>query len=208
MAETLQLFVGLDGGSEAHQVCVLNAQGEVLSERSVVHSPSAVNELLTWLLHLTGGSPSAVAVAIEVPRGPLGETLLERNCTVFPLNPKQLDRFRDRYFPAGAKDDRRDAFVLAHALRTDPHCFRTVRRDDVVRLRDLSRLESELQSNLQRYACQLREQLYRYYPQLLALCPSADQPWLWALLELAPTAEKARRLSAALHRSPTQLTNA
>jgi hypothetical protein len=35
--------------------------------------------------------------------------------------PKQLDRFRDRYSQAGAKDDRRDAFVLADS-RCVPTC--------------------------------------------------------------------------------------
>jgi hypothetical protein len=47
-------------------------------------------------------------LAIEVPRGPLVEAFLERNFPVFSINPKQLDRFRDRYSSAGAKDDRRD----------------------------------------------------------------------------------------------------
>src|ERR1700693_5519509 len=32
------------------------------------------------------------------------------------------------------------------------------------------------------------------YPQLLRLCPSADQPWLLALIKLAPTPTKAQRL--------------
>ena len=53
---------------------------------------------------------------------------------MFSINPKQLDRFRDRYSPAGAKDDRRDAFVLADSLRTDPHCFHAVRLDEPARL--------------------------------------------------------------------------
>jgi len=199
MTETFQLFVGIDWATEAHQVCALNAHGEVVGERSVIHAAPAVNELVTWLLQLVGGSPAAVAIAIEVPRGPLVETLLGRGLTVFSLNPKQLDRFRDRYFPAGAKDDRRDAFVLASSLRTDRPCFRAVRSDDpdILRLRDLSRLEEELGSSFHRYSSQLREQLHRYYPQLLALCPSADEPWLWTLLEMAPTAAKAQRLSAA-----------
>ena len=38
---------------------------------------------------------------------------MERGFTVHSINPKQLDRFRDRISPAGAKDDRRDARVLA-----------------------------------------------------------------------------------------------
>jgi len=130
-------FVGIDWGSEAHQVCVLNAQGEPLGQRQVSHTAGALEELFGWLEKLTEGVLVSLAVAIEVPRGPLVETLLERGLTVFSLNPKQLDRFRDRYFPAGAKDDRRDAFVLASSLRTDRACFRRVRRDDpcIVRLR-------------------------------------------------------------------------
>ena len=40
------------------------------------------------------------------------DALSERGIAVFALNPKQLDRFRDRFSSAGAKDDRRDALVL------------------------------------------------------------------------------------------------
>ena len=72
-------------------------------------------------------SAASVVVAIEVPHGAVVEVLLEHGFEVFSINPKQLDRFRDRYFPAGAKDDGRDAFVLADSLRTDQHCFRAVR---------------------------------------------------------------------------------
>ena len=50
-----------------------------------------------------------VGVAIETPRGPVVESLLALGLAVHSINPKQLDRFRDRYSPAGAKDDRRDA---------------------------------------------------------------------------------------------------
>ena len=46
---------------------------------------------------------------------------MERSFAVHSINPKQLDRSRDRHSPAGAKDDRRDARVLASALRNDHH---------------------------------------------------------------------------------------
>lgn len=194
-----RFFVGIDWATEEHQVCVLNVQGEIVEERAIAHSGPAVSEFLTWLLGLAGCAPADIAVAIEVPRGALVETLVERGVSVFSVNPKQLDRFRDRYFPAGAKDDRRDALVLASSLRTDQHCFRLVRVDDplVMRLRDLSRLDDELRTSFNRHSSQLREQLYRYYPQLLRLSSSANEPWLWSLLELAPTPEKARRLQPA-----------
>ena len=37
------------------------------------------------------------------------ESLMEQQVHVYSLNPKQMDRFRDRHTVAGAKDDRRDA---------------------------------------------------------------------------------------------------
>ena len=43
---------------------------------------------------------------------------------VYSINPKQLDRFRDRFTVAGAKDDSLDAYVLADSLRTDMPRFR------------------------------------------------------------------------------------
>ena len=53
-------------------------------------------------------------MAIETPHGPVVEMLLERGFAVFAINPKQIDRFRDRFTIAGAKDDSRDARVLGN----------------------------------------------------------------------------------------------
>ena len=126
---------------------------------------------MAWLRNRTSRSPAEIAVAIEIPRGAIVETLMERGFPVFSLNPKQLDRFRDRYSPAGAKDDRRDAFVLADSLRTDLPCFHAVRQDDptVIRLRELSRLEDDVRQEQNRLTSQLREQWHRFFPQMLKL---------------------------------------
>jgi transposase len=122
---------------------------------------------------------------------------LERGYQVFSINPKQLDRFRDRHTVAGAKDDRRDAFVLADSLRTDLPLFRRLQQESatVVRLRELSRLEDDLIQDHNRLINQLREQLHRYFPQLLQLSAAAEDPWLWDLLEIAPLPAKACKLA-------------
>jgi hypothetical protein len=117
-------YVGVDWASEAHRVCLLDAAGQRLGERSVEHTGPGLSTLVDWLLTVSRAEPAGIAVAIEVPRGAVVETLLERGFPVFAINPKQLDRVRDRHTVAGAKDDRRDAWVLADALRTDPHAFR------------------------------------------------------------------------------------
>jgi len=60
---------------------------------------------------MTRAAATAIAVAIEVPHGPIVEARLERGFRGYAINPKQLDRFRDRFAVAGAKDDRRDALM-------------------------------------------------------------------------------------------------
>ena len=179
-------YVGIDWGSDQHQVCIVGPTG-ARTESRVPHTSAGLAALAAELAALHPADPGRVAVAIEVPRGPVVDTAVEAGVHVYALNPKQLDRFRDRHTVAGAKDDRRDAFVLADALRTDQPAFRRVRPQDpqVVELRELSRLDDELRTELARLSNRLREQVHRIGPDLLALCPAADEPWFWGLLDQA-----------------------
>src|ERR1041385_787276 len=164
-------FVGIDWGSQQHQVCVLDRDRRLVGERAVDHDGASLAQLVAWLWTVSAGQPERVSVAIEVPRGAMVEGLVERGFHVFAINPKQLDRFRDRHSVAGAKDDRRDAFVLADALRTDQPRFRRLRLDapQLLVLRELSCAEETLLEAFRRSANQLRDQLHRFYPQMLAV---------------------------------------
>jgi len=166
-------------------------------ERDVRHEGAALNELCAWLQQTTGASPSEIAVAIETPRGPLVELLLERDFQVFALNPKQLDRFRDRFTVAGAKDDSRDAQVLGHSLRTDRQAYRRLRIDDplVILLREWLGMYEDLVQERTRLANRLRSQLWRYYPQAEELTQDVMDNWFLDLWELLPTPAKAERAS-------------
>src|SRR5262252_4441920 len=191
-------FVGIAWGSQPHQVCVLDRDRRRVGERAVDHDGARLARLADWLWTMSVGQPQRVAVALEVPRGAIVEGLLERGFHVFAIHPKQLDRFRDRHSVAGAKDDRRDAFVLADSVRTDLSSFRRLRLDEpqLIVLRELSRAEETLLEDCRRSANRLRDQLHRFYPQMLQLSLAADEPWLWDLLELAPTPAHAAVLSA------------
>jgi transposase len=191
-----ELYVGIDWATQQHQVCLVDPAGRRREERHVPHSGAGLTGLVDYLTSLVT-DPAQIAVAIEVPRGAIVDVLLERGCHVYALNPKQLDRFRDRHTVAGAKDDRRDAFVLGDALRTDRPAFRrlAVETPDVIQLRELARVHGELVEETGRLTNRLREQLWRFYPQTLELCPAADQPWLWALVRAAPTPADAQHLS-------------
>ena len=146
MAETFEWFLGIDWGSEAHELCLLDAHGRVCGTRTVAHTALAVHDAVQWVREQTGTAPAAIAVGLEMPRGVLVDTVIEVGFSVFAVNPKQLDRFRDRFTAAGAKDDQRDARVLADALRTDRRAFRRVRPDDplIIQLREVTRLREDL----------------------------------------------------------------
>ena len=102
-----------------------------------------------------------------------------------------------RFTAAGAKDDRRDARVLADSWRTDPQAFRRVQLDHplIVQLREWSRLDDDLCTEVTRLTNQLCALVYRVSPALLRLCPGADEPWLWAVLAEAPTPQAQQRLT-------------
>ncbi len=191
--------VGIDWGSQTHQVCEVSSRGQAAPPFAVAHSNKGIEALLSRMETLAGGDMSQVAVAIEVPRGVLVESLVERRAHVYAINPKQADRFRDRYSPAGAKDDSRDAFMLGDSVRTDRHCFRRVEIDspEVIELREMGRVDDELGEELRRMTNRLREQLNRYWPDVLGLCPAANDSWLWALLARASEPAAARRLTRA-----------
>jgi len=193
--DTVSWFAAVDWGSEQHQACVLDAAGKIAGERAFPHGGAGLAALCDWLASVAG-NPDVIAVAIEVPHGPVVDALLDRGFAVHAINPKQLDRLRDRFSVAGAKDDRRDARVAAAGLRTDPHLFRPVQAGDpaIIELREWSRLSEELQQERVRLGNRIRQQLWRYYPQLLDLTDDVAAEWVLALWTIAPTPAKAARL--------------
>ena len=104
-----------------------------------------------------------MAVAIEVPHGPVVDSLIDQGFVVHAINPKQLDRLRDRFSVAGAKDDRRDAYVLGDGARTDRRLFRRLHVSDprLIELRAWSRLAEELQGERRRLSNRVHQQLWR-----------------------------------------------
>src|ERR1700757_4070616 len=197
MTEDVQWFAGIDWASRTHQVCLIDASGKIVGERAFAHGGAGLAELCSWLLTMTGAPPPAIAVAIEVPHGPVVEALLERGFQVHAINPKQHDRFRDRFTVAGAKDDRRDAHVLAGSLRTDREAFRQLAIDNpvVIELREWSRITDELQQERTRLANRLRQQLWRYYPQAIELTDDVADDWFLALWQRVPTPATAAKAS-------------
>ncbi|MXZ55271.1 MAG: IS110 family transposase [Gammaproteobacteria bacterium] len=141
----LQWYVGVDWGKSEHQICLLNTSGEYIAERKIPHTGTGFAEFATWLSEQTNQAETAsIGIALETSSGPVVDCLLALGYGVFAINPKQVDRFRDRYSPAGAKDHRRDALVLATALFIEPQALRTLEAPDtdMLELRERHRLRN------------------------------------------------------------------
>lgn len=91
--------------------------------------------------------------------------------TLRTRGPKQIDRFRDRFTLAGAKDNSRDAQVTAPALRTDPRWFRLLAVADpvVIELREWSRIAEDPTEQRNRLTNRMREQFWCYFPVMRGL---------------------------------------
>lgn len=191
------LWVGIDLGSRTHQVCVLDARKKVVLERTIEHGGASIVAFIDELIALGKGSPTSIRVALETPQHAVVEMLLERGVAVFTINPKQLDRFRDRHSVAGAKDDRRDAYVLADSLSTDIALFRPVKLGDaeMVELRALTRMRDELQMEANMLSNRIDAELLRCFPEARALGSVQTDSWLLDLLQMAPTPLQARRVT-------------
>jgi transposase len=172
MTHQRQWYAGVDWGSESHNVVLTDSDGRKIGEKVFGHGGEGLAAMAAWLMAASGAAEaSQILVAIEVPHGPVVETLMERGFTVHSINPKQMDRFRDRFSPAGAKDDSRDSEVMASALRTDPQCLRQLAVADpvIIELREWSRIAEELGAERVRLTNRMREQLWRYFPAILEL---------------------------------------
>ena len=96
-------FVGVDWGSQTYQACVTDAAGEVVAERAFEHGGQGLSEMADWLLSMAGGEAAAVGVAIEVPRGPVVESLMKRGFVVHSINPGTVSRRRARRTTVGTR---------------------------------------------------------------------------------------------------------
>ncbi len=191
------VFVGVDWAEEHHDVCVLKDSGEVVAEKRIDDSLAGL-ERLQELLAVQVEDPSEVVLAIETDRGLLVRGLLASGYLVYAINPKSVDRYRDRHVVSGAKSDPGDARVLADIVRTDRHHHRPIAGDSELAqsVQVLARAHRSLIWTRQRQVNQLRNLLREFYPAALDIFGTdLATPAALAVLSLAPTPARGRTLS-------------
>ena len=118
-------YAGFDWAKDRHQIAVVDREGRLLLELNFEDTAEGWADLRQKLR-----SFSKLGVAIETCCGPAVERLLEAGLSVYPLNPKAAQRYRDRKNVAGNKTDRLDAWSFGDALRTDGHGWRALSPED------------------------------------------------------------------------------
>jgi len=146
-----------------------------------------------------GAGFTAVDVAIETDRGLLVAALHAAGHRVFPVNPKAVDRYRDRHAVSGAKSDPGDALVLAHLLRTDRDRHRPL-PDDSERgqaVGVLARAHQDLIWARQQDTNRLRSLLREFFPAALTAFADLTTKTALTVLAAAPTPAAAAKLTRA-----------
>ena len=190
----MSYYVGCDWASTAHQICVINAHGQIVWQNEVPHTAEGCAALRRRLQRF--GAPADVPVAIERPSGLIVDLLLEWGHPVVPIQPNALKASRSRYRISGAKSDASDAFILADVLRTDGHRFRAMNpvADETRALRTLVRTRDDLVATRIGLANQLRAVLEGFWPGAAQVFADIDSPIALAFLERYPTPESAEHL--------------
>ena len=186
--------VGLDWAKDAHAVCVIDAEGQVVDRFEARHDREGLAELVRRLKRRA--EPAELPIAIERPSGLLVDTLVEAGFVVVPIHPNVVKACRSRYSTVHAKSDPGDAYLLADLLRTDGHRFDPLRplSDELRALRAMVRGRDDLVAERVAVANQLRSLLDSYWPGAVAIFASIDSPIALGFIERYPTPQSARRL--------------
>jgi transposase len=188
------IWVGVDWGSGAHAVCVIDAKGMVLDRFEVSHDRAGLAVLVTRLQQ--HGALDVIPIAIERPSGLLVDALVEAGFVVTPIHPNAVKACRPRYRAVAAKSDPGDAFILADILRTDGHRLRPLapQSDAIKALRGLVRGRDDLVGTKVALAHQLTALLESFWPGAARIFSALASPIALAFLERYPTPEAAARL--------------
>jgi transposase len=197
----VRLFVGDDWAEDHHDVEVMDGAGRVLAKRRLPEGVSGIAQLHGLIgRHLGEDAGDAeVAVGIETDRGPWVAALIAAGYTVFPVNPLQASRYRQRHGVSGAKSDGGDAHMLADMVRTDSHQLRPAAGDSPQAggIKVLARTHKTLIWERTRAAQRLRHQLREYFPAALEAFEDLDAPDTLELLARAPDPARAAKLTRA-----------
>ena len=189
-------YLGVDWADKFSQVWVSDPQGRKVTEMKVAESVEGRSELGRWL-HERKAEGIELWAAIEKPHGRVVDFLLDHGVVVYPVNPKTLDRARDRFRMSQSKSDSFDAYVLAEFLRTDHAHLRALEpnSNQAQELKMLTRDQHRVVRQNTRLLNQLSTTLKEYYPRALELFSDLESQIARDFLKEYPTPQALSKLS-------------
>ena len=186
--------VGIDWGSEQHEVAVLEDSGEPKERFAVKHSRKGLDKLIAELSHY--GPASETWVAIERKEGRLVDRLLEAGHPVVMVKPDAIRQWRKSEAGSGAKSDRGDAEIIADYLRLCRHRLSPLEpfSDHTKALRAVTRTRKDLVKQRVAASNQLGATLDAFWPGAKTLFADLTSDIALAFLESYPTPSKASHL--------------
>ncbi len=190
----LAAFVALDWGDQKHAWALQAADSDTVEQGKIDHTPEAVEAWAVELAQRFSGRP--VAVALEQSRGALLAKLTKyAHLVIYPVHPTSLARYREAFYPSGAKDDPVDARLLLDLLC---HHRDRLRRwePDTVETRTLQFLVEDrrrLVNERTRQTNRLTDRLKLYFPQVREWFDDLASPLVRDLLLRWPTLEELQK---------------
>ena len=194
----LLFFLGNDWAEEHHDVELQNEAGKVLARAKLAEGIAGITKLHSLIgQHLGDQDEVEVIVGIETERGPWVQALIAAGYHVYPVNPLQVARFRERLGVSGAKSDTADAHVLADMVRTFHEQLRPIAGDSVqaAAVKVVTRAHKTLIWERTRHLLRLRHTLREFFPAALIAFDDLTAVDTLELLAAAPGPESAAALS-------------
>ena len=174
-----QIYVGIDIGSEAHEVVVLSKSHEVLKRRKLKHSIRQITEFIEDLRQLAKDhNCSEVMVGMESSNGyaaPMDRMLVGAGFKVIAINSVTIDKYR-KLVGQPRKDDKYDAKLIGKYLIDMFHLkgieknaqeIKNPEQASLGKLRALTRLYRTTKRELVRVNNRLIKHVLGYFPDFL-----------------------------------------
>jgi transposase len=186
----------VDWADKVHQVHVGDQDGRKIAEMKVHETPEGLAEFGRWLDERRAEGIEVWA-AIEKPQGHIVDFLLDHGVKVYPVNPKAVDRARDRFRMSQSKSDGFDAYVLSEFVRTDHAHLRALQpnSEPAQELKLLTRDQHRVQRHNTRLLQQLKVTLKEYYPRALEVFGDLESQIARDFLKRYPTPVALAKLS-------------
>jgi len=200
-----RLSGGIDVGSVAHHVTILDEEDHVLYNRKISHTLDEFTESIKQFKKIEKKEKGEISFALEGKNGysrPFDRILLDQGFALYNIDNLKLKRFREA-FAGEWKDDERDALMLSKMLKLKEHIngkkekvFIKIEKPSLITesLKLLSRHQQTLIDEKVRLTNRLSKKLLEVCPEILRL-GKAKSKKLIAILTKYPDFSKYKSMT-------------